>query len=63
MRQDLKNMEKNFKTVVLGGTFDHLHKGHKEFIKFALNLSEKLIVGLTSDEYVSNSKFKIQNSK
>jgi len=63
MRQDLKNMNKKFKTVVLGGTFDHLHKGHKEFIRLALFLSEKVIVGLTSDEYIGNSKFKIQNSK
>jgi len=63
MRQDLKNMDKKFKTAVIGGTFDHLHIGHKEFIRFALNLSEKLIVGLTSDEYVNKSKVKSQRSK
>lgn len=64
MKQGLKNMDKKFKTVALGGTFDHLHIGHKEFIRFALNLSEKLVIGLTSDEYVkkvSNSKYQISS--
>lgn len=44
-------MNRKFKRVLLGGTFDHFHKGHEEFIKFALSLSEELIIGLTSDEY------------
>ncbi|MBI2195843.1 MAG: pantetheine-phosphate adenylyltransferase [Candidatus Levybacteria bacterium] len=56
-------MDKKFNTAVLGGTFDHLHKGHKEFISFALALSKKAVIGLTSDGYIQNSKFKMQNSK
>ncbi len=54
--QELKNMEQKFKTVVLGGTFDHLHKGHKEFIKFGLFVSEKIILAITSDDYVNKQK-------
>ena len=38
--------------VVCGGTFDHFHKGHREFLRYALSISKKLLVGLTSDNYV-----------
>ncbi len=61
MKQGLKNMKQKFKTVVLGGTFDHLHKGHKELIQFALLQSDKVMLCLTSDKYVSNLKFRVQN--
>ncbi|RJQ36050.1 DUF359 domain-containing protein [Candidatus Microgenomates bacterium] len=43
---------KKYNLLVCGGTFDHLHIGHKEFIRFALNNGEKIIVGVTSDKYV-----------
>ena len=52
---------KKFKTAVVGGTFDHFHKGHKNFLEYGLSISKRLVVGVTSDEYVQ--KFKIQNSK
>src|SRR6478752_674196 len=54
-------MDKKFETAILGGTFDHLHKGHREFILFALSLSERLIIGLTSDEYVDKTKKGIES--
>jgi pantetheine-phosphate adenylyltransferase len=40
-------MIKKFKTIAMGGTFDHFHDGHKQFIKFASNLSERLVIGVT----------------
>lgn len=54
-------MNKKFKVAVLGGTFDHLHRGHKNFITYALSLSEKLIIGVTSDYYVSQNKENIES--
>ncbi|MBI2031383.1 MAG: pantetheine-phosphate adenylyltransferase [Candidatus Levybacteria bacterium] len=55
---------KKFKTIVLGGTFDHFHKGHESFLKHGLSISGRLIVGVTSDAYVGkikNKKSKIKN--
>ncbi len=44
------------KIAVTGGTFDLLHKGHKEFIKKILRYSDRLIIGLTSEKYVQEHK-------
>jgi len=41
-----------YKLVVCGGTFDHFHKGHREFLQYGLSISDKLLVGLTTDEFV-----------
>lgn len=53
-------MASRFKTAVLGGTFDHFHKGHKSLINKGLSISEKLIIGITSDKYINNSKSKTE---
>lgn len=47
---------KKYDLIVCGGTFDLLHKGHKKFLQDILNLSEKILLGITSDLYVSNFK-------
>ncbi|QQG40973.1 MAG: pantetheine-phosphate adenylyltransferase [Candidatus Levyibacteriota bacterium] len=54
---------KLYHLVACGGTFDHFHKGHKDFLQFAIFQTNKLIIGITSDKYIENSKLKTQNSK
>ncbi len=49
---------KKYHLIVSGGTFDHLHKGHEDFLNFQLDLSENLIIGLTSDSFVKKIKQK-----
>ena len=45
-----------YSLVICGGTFDLFHKGHKAFIKEALNLSEKVVLAITSDSYTKSFK-------
>jgi len=39
-----------FSTVLVGGTFDEFHKGHKALIIKAFEVGERVIIGLSSDE-------------
>jgi len=43
-------MEGKFKTVLVGGTFDEFHKGHRALIMKAFEVGERVIIGLSSDE-------------
>lgn len=43
---------KKYKLVVSGGTFDHFHKGHEAFLVHQLTLSDKVLLGITSDSYI-----------
>ena len=40
----------------MGGTFDHLHDGHKYLLRTALKLSNFVEIGLTSRELLKNKK-------
>lgn len=47
---------KDCRKGVVGGTFSLLHRGHRHLLSFAALHSERLVVGVTSDEYVKARK-------
>lgn len=49
-------MEYKYSHTVLGGTFDHLHKGHEHFLTEAFKASSKVTIGITADRIVLNKK-------
>ncbi len=39
-----------FSLIATGGTFDIIHRGHLTLLSNAFSISDKVIIGLTSDE-------------
>ena len=46
--------------MCLGGTFDHLHLGHKSLLEKAFEVSEEIIIGLTTDKKANELRVKEQ---
>jgi pantetheine-phosphate adenylyltransferase len=42
--------------IGMGGTFDHLHDGHRFLIKTALRISHRVVIGLTTQKMLKNKK-------
>lgn len=42
--------KQNFDNVVIGGTFDHFHKGHRKLIDKAYLVGKKVIIGITTEK-------------
>jgi len=51
-----------FSLVAMGGTFDIIHRGHLTLLSNAFAISDKVIIGLTSDKFAAK-KGKILNNK
>lgn len=43
--------------VGMGGTFDHLHDGHKYLIETALRVSNKVVLGLTTQKMLKRKNY------
>ena len=41
-----------FSLIAMGGTFDIIHRGHLTLLENAFEISDKVVIGLTSDEFV-----------
>jgi cytidyltransferase-like protein len=49
----------SFEVVALGGTFDHLHAGHKILLTMASSLAtRKVIVGVSDDELLGKKQYR-----
>ena len=42
-----------FSLIAMGGTFDIIHKGHLTLLSNAFEISDRVIIGLTSDEFAA----------
>ena len=49
-------MEKRFKTVAVGGTFDLFHKGHLTLLLKAFEVGAHVLIGLSSDDFIKIMK-------
>jgi pantetheine-phosphate adenylyltransferase len=49
----------SYEVVALGGTFDHLHAGHKILLTMACSIAtRKIIVGVSDDELLGKKKWR-----
>jgi cytidyltransferase-like protein len=53
----LDGMEYKFKRSIAGGTFDRFHVGHQKLLRTAFEQSEKVIIGIATDELFENKSF------
>jgi len=46
---------RQYREVLMGGTFDRLHDGHKQLLQKAFEVGDYVYIGLTTDEYIERS--------
>ena len=49
-------MKRTFETVAVGGTFDLFHSGHLALLKKAFEVGNRVLIGVTSDDFVKSSR-------
>jgi len=42
-----------YNTVAMGGTFDHLHRGHLALLRRSFSVGDFVVIGVTSDSFAS----------
>lgn len=47
--------ERDYGEVLMGGTFDRLHEGHKQLLQKAFEVGDYVYIGLTTDDYIAKS--------
>ncbi|MGI0078385.1 MAG: phosphopantetheine adenylyltransferase [Nitrososphaerales archaeon] len=51
-----------YRSAGVGGTFDHIHKGHEALLGRAFETAERVFIGLTTDEFAALSGKKIDRN-
>ncbi|MEM2935637.1 MAG: adenylyltransferase/cytidyltransferase family protein [Candidatus Bathyarchaeia archaeon] len=44
-------MQKKFREVAVGGTFDEFHRGHRALLMKAFEVGNHVLIGLSTDEF------------
>ncbi len=55
-------MQRRYRLVATGGTFDVIHRGHLALLQKAFEVSESVIIGVTSDKFAAERGKKIANN-
>jgi len=50
-------MPYQYKHAVLGGTFDHLHAGHKRILDFAFHTADQITIGIVGNDQIDTKSF------
>jgi pantetheine-phosphate adenylyltransferase len=48
-----------YNVVAVGGTFDHLHKGHEALLRRAFETGKEVVIGLTTDDFAAKAGKKL----
>jgi len=53
-------LDKKYKKIAVGGTFDKFHRGHEKLLSTAFKMGEEVLIGVTSDRFASNKNHEIE---
>ncbi len=48
----VRKVKRKFEIVVVGGTFDEFHKGHRVILMKAFEIGNRVLIGLCTDKFV-----------